>query len=231
MATARVSPPRRSLRWVTTTAVRRVGATLRRMTGLPRDTTADLRAGQLVVVVAAGLVMGWIPVVIGVVAAVTIIHVRRRTAAKAERRQLARTLPDAVDLLRLGAEADLTVTQAVVALAEHGLGPVAGQAQMVVNRTSRGVRLADALEGLRSEPVLTSVADALIDAERYGTPLARSLDLVAIEARQQRHNLAAQRARQLPVRLLAPLVLCALPATVVLAVIPVVAVSIDGIGL
>lgn len=230
MNTSGVTRSHQPFEWAAT-AVRWVGATLRRVIGLPRDATAELRTGQLVVVVAGGLLIGWRPVAVGLVGTATIVYARRRAAIKAERREFSQTLPDAVDLLRLGAEADLTVSQAVAALADHGLGPVAGQAQMVINRTNRGMRLADALEGLRSEPVLMSVADALIDAERYGTPLARSLDLVAIEARQQRHNIAEQRARQLPVRLLAPLVLCALPATVVLAVIPVVAVSIDGISL
>jgi tight adherence protein C len=142
-----------------------------------------------------------------------------------------RTLPDAVDLLQLGAEADLTVLQAVTAVADHGLGPVANSAAVVVAQANRGVRLGDALEHLRTEPALIPIADALIDAERYGTPLAGALGRLGIEARRQRQHAAQERARRLPVRLLAPLVVCALPATILLAVVPVVVVSIEGVAL
>jgi tight adherence protein C len=154
--------------------------------------------------------------------------------ARAQRRQFARdvqdTLPDAVDLLRLGALAGLTVPQALAALAGHGRGPVAAGAALVLRRASRGERLADALELLRAEPSLATLADALIDAERYGAPLDDALARLALDARGQRRRQAELVARRLPVRLLAPLVVCALPATLVLAVVPIVAVSLQGLA-
>jgi hypothetical protein len=54
---------------------------------------------------------------------------------------------------------------------------------------------------------------------------------LGIEARRQRQHAAQEQARRLPVRLLAPLVVCALPATILLAVVPVVVVSIEGVAL
>jgi tight adherence protein C len=161
-------------------------------------------------------------------AVATLAFVRRGGRTRAQR-ELRRTLPDVVDLLRLGAEVDLTVFQAVSAVADHGLGPVARQAATVVARTRAGVRLVDALEHLRCDPVLAPLADALIDAERYGTPLVRSLERLGTDARDQRRRLAEARARRLPVQLLGPLVMCTLPATLVLAVVPVAMVSLDGL--
>lgn len=171
----------------------------------------------------------FITVVLAVSAAGTVV-VARRTARGRARREVRRTLPDVVDLLRLGAEADLTVLQAIGAVADHGLGPVASEAAIVVARTRTGERLVDALEHLRADDMLAPLADALIDAERYGTPLVRSLERLGTDARDQRRRQADARARRLPVQLLGPLVVCALPATLVLAVVPVVAVSLDGLA-
>jgi tight adherence protein C len=114
----------------------------------------------------------------------------------------------------------------VVAVAGHGPVLVAQQLRVVVARTDRGMRLVDALEELRQHTPLTALADALVDAERYGTPLTDALARLAADARDQRRRDAEVRARRLPVQMLAPLVVCALPATVVLAVIPVVVVAL-----
>jgi tight adherence protein C len=180
--------------------------------------------------VLAVLVLGPLLVAMMIGGALAALAVARRSARSRAQREVRRTLPDVVDLLRLGAEVDLTVLQAVTAVADHGLGPVARQAATVVARTRAGVRLVDALEHLRSDPVLAPLADALIDAERYGTPLVRSLERLGTDARDQRRRLAEARARRLPVQLLGPLVVCTLPATLVLAVVPVAIVSLDGLA-
>lgn len=146
------------------------------------------------------------------------------------RHELQRSLPDVVDLLRLGAEAGLTPPLALGAVAEHAVGPLAEAVGAVVDRTRRGVRLVDALEGLRVDPAVEPLVDALVDAERYGTPLVEALGRVAVDSRDQRRRDAELRARRLPVQLLAPLVACALPATVALAVVPVAIVALDGLN-
>jgi tight adherence protein C len=154
----------------------------------------------------------------------------RHAVGSRRARQVRAGLPDAVELLRIGADAGLTVPQALAALADDGQGAVAGAVALVLRRVAHGQRLADALESLRVEPALAPLADALIDAERYGAPLPAALVHVAADARAQRRRQAELVARRLPVRLLAPLVLCALPATVVLAVLPVVAVTLQGLA-
>lgn len=176
--------------------------------------------------VVALVVIGPVPTAAGLVVVVAVG--RWRTLGRRRRRalELRHSLPDVVDLLRLGADAGLTAPLALEAVAHHGLGPVAEAAGAVMDRTARGVRLVDALEGLRVDPTVEPLVDALLDAERYGTPLAAALGRVALDAREQRRRDADIRARRLPVQLLAPLVVCALPATVVLAVVPVVVVAL-----
>jgi tight adherence protein C len=220
-----VRPVAATLGWV----LAGIGGFTRRLAGRAPDPVADRRWGAVAVGAAVWFAAGPIPVVVvAVVGGVQWWH-RSRTSRQA-RADLAGGLPDAVDLLVLGADAGLTVFDALEALARHGIGPVAEAAATVVERARRGVRLGDALEGLRTETVLAPLADALIDAERYGTPLSAALGQLATDAREHRRRSAEVVARRLPVRLLAPLVGCALPATLLLAVVPVVVVSLDGLG-
>ncbi|HET9442168.1 MAG TPA: type II secretion system F family protein, partial [Acidimicrobiales bacterium] len=64
---------------------------------------------------------------------------------------------------------------------------------------------------------------ALVDAERYGAPLAAALDRVADAARLARQRAAEEEARRVPVKLLFPLVACILPAFGLLTVAPLIA--------
>ena len=190
-----------------------------------------VRARWWVAGAVAVMVVGPIPTLIVVGGALALRRWRVLRSARRARGELHRSLPDVVDLLRIGAEAGLTVPMALDAVAEHGVGPLADAVGAVMDRVARGVRLVDALDGLRVDPVVDPLVDALVDAERYGTPLAEALTRVAVDSREQRRRQAEQRARRLPVQLLAPLVACALPATVVLAVVPVATVALDGIAL
>ena len=94
-----------------------------------------------------------------------------------------------------------------------------------LRRLERGQRLGEALMPWRHAPGLDlgDVIDVLLAAERDGGPLAPVLDQLAGEARAQRRREALTQARQLPVRLAAPLVLCTLPSFVLLAIVPLVA--------
>ena len=59
-----------------------------------------------------------------------------------------------------------------------------------------------------------SVTQALIQAERYGTPLAQALRVLAQECRDQRMNEAEKKAAALPPKLTVPMILFFLPVLV-----------------
>ena len=143
---------------------------------------------------------------------------RRRTLA----RRAQRALPDAIDLFVLAVRAGHLPAAAVDIVLPH-LAPALQPAFAEVAAAVRsGTRFADALTvlPLRLGPQAAPLADSLIAADRYGLPLAPVLDRLADEARQHRRRLADASARQLPVRLSLPLVLCTLPSFVLLAVVP-----------
>lgn len=143
---------------------------------------------------------------------------RRRAAA----RRAERALPDAIDLFVLAVRAGHLPATAVDVVLPHldaSLRPAFAELSSAVRA---GIRFADALTSLpvRLGPQAAPLADSLIAADRYGLPLAPVLDRLADEARQHRRRLADTSARQLPVRLSLPLVLCTLPSFVLLAVVP-----------
>jgi tight adherence protein C len=151
-------------------------------------------------------------------------HPRRvtRGADAARTRAIEQQLADVVDLLRLAATGGATVRTALAGVARHLDGPVADAFAALSARVDAGSPLVDELDHLR--PVLGPAGDALVSLLRAatldGAPLAPALDRLATELRDERRRRAETRARQLPVRLLFPLVCCALPALVLLAVVP-----------
>ena len=151
-----------------------------------------------------------------------ILERRTRTRRGAFTRRAERALPDAIDLFVLAVRAGHLPAAAVDIVLPH-LAPALQPAFAEVAAAVRnGTRFADALAVLPSRlgPQAAPLADSLIAADRYGLPLAPVLDRLADEARQHRRRLADASARQLPVRLSLPLVLCTLPSFVLLAVVP-----------
>lgn len=67
---------------------------------------------------------------------------------------------------------------------------------------------------------LPALAVAIADAERTGTPTARSLRRTAASLRQQSKQDFERDVQRTPVRMVLPLVLCCLPAFVLVAIVP-----------
>ena len=59
-----------------------------------------------------------------------------------------------------------------------------------------------------------SVMQALIQADRYGTPIAQALRVLAQESRDQRMNEAEKKAAALPPKLTVPMILFFLPVLI-----------------
>ena len=140
-------------------------------------------------------------------------------------RRLEADLPETVDLLALAVGAGCNVRLAVAAAGRRGTGPMAAELRRVTAEADGGRRLADAIDELpaRAGESVRPLAAALAGSERYGAPLAASLDRIADQVRRQRQRRAEEAARKVPVMLLFPLVLCILPAFALLTVAPLIA--------
>ncbi len=74
-----------------------------------------------------------------------------------------------------------------------------------------------------------ALAHVLGDHLRYGVPLLPGLERTGLELRLDRRRAAELDARRVPVRLLAPLVTCVLPAFALLTVVPLLAASLEAL--
>ena len=145
--------------------------------------------------------------------------VRRRTRTT---RRVAHAFPDALDLLVLSIRAGYLPAHAIVEIIPFLPSPLRPAFSAVEDAMRTGERFADALRQLPGQ--LGAIAQPLVDslsaADRYGLPLAPVLERLSFESRQQRRRDTDAAARELPVRLSMPLVLCTLPSFVLLAIIP-----------
>jgi Flp pilus assembly protein TadB len=180
-----------------------------------------------VAVVALGLIappLAPVPLAIPVVRAQLVTRRRVRAEAAA----VTRGLPDAVDLLLLCAGAGLSLPLAHPLVAARAPAPLGSALRAADEATAGGAVRADALlEAL--VPLgdrAAALAHVLVDHLRYGVPLVPGLERLGLELRLDRRRRAEEEARRVPLRLLAPLISCVLPAFGLLTVVPLLVASL-----
>jgi len=188
----------------------------------PARHAAGLLAAALLAGVAIAAVGPFQVAVVGGAVAVLRQH-RRRRSARDRLRATEAAMPGTVELLVLCIHAGCSPSQALVATAARAppaIRPVFADIELAVHR---GRSLGDALAALRAAgPLGREVAAAITAADRDGGALGPVLDRLAEDARADRRRLAEADAGRLPVRLTFPLVVCTLPAFVLLAIAPAV---------
>ncbi len=144
-----------------------------------------------------------------------ILYVRNR----AQKRQLSirRSWPDALDLLLICVESGMSVEAAFKRVSEEIGAQSTELAEELMLTTAELAYLPDrraAYENLASRTDLDGVKAvtlALVQAERYGTPIGQSLRIMAQENRDIRMNEAEKKAAALPPKLTVPMILFFLP--------------------
>lgn len=151
---------------------------------------------------------------------------RRRTA-----RAVDAGLADAIDLIVLAVRAGMLPPAALRSAHRHFTAPLRDAVAEVLDLVGRGTRFCDALPVLseRLGPALDPLVDGLAVADRDGLPLGPVLERLAADARAHRRRQVDATARQLPVRLAMPLVLCTLPSFVLLAVVPLLLTALSSL--
>jgi tight adherence protein C len=185
---------------------------------------ASLAVGGALVAGAPGLALAAVPY--------GVVRLRAQRAKTQYTREVVAALPSLADLLAVAVTAGHGPASALERVVDHVAPVLAPQLNRLAVRVAQGASLRDELAvlgealGPSAEPLLT-VLDASVDD---GVGSAAALHAAAGDLR-----LAQRRAREadiaaLPVRMLFPLVVCILPAFVLLTLVPVLADSIDGIS-
>ena len=138
-----------------------------------------------------------------------------RDCGKARQHQIARALPYDLDLLTLSVEAGLDFAAAIGKVVEKGRkGPLCDELSVMLRELKLGKTREEALRNLaaRVELVsLTTFVQALVHADRMGTPLGKVLRILSTEMRVARTQRAEKLANEAPVKLLFPLIACIFP--------------------
>ena len=143
--------------------------------------------------------------------------------ARARQAEIARDLPEALDLLALTVEAGLGLEQGLQLLVENLTGPLREEINRLLRETGLGVSRREALKGLRERtdvPDLSTLVVALIQAGEMGTTIAQVLKVQAEQVRLRRRQRAKEKAAQTPVKILFPVIIGIFPAIFVVTVGP-----------
>ncbi|MDP9838554.1 tight adherence protein C [Neorhizobium huautlense] len=131
-----------------------------------------------------------------------------------------RAWPDALDLMLICVESGTSIEAGMRRVAEEMASQSPELAEEMVLTTAELSFLPDrrvALEnlGIRTQlDIVKAVTTALIQAERYGTPLSQALRVLAQEGRDERMNVAEKKAAALPPKLTVPMILFFLPVLI-----------------
>ena len=205
------------------------GRTLRSVAGRPADPLADRRLGLALLAAACGSA---VDLRIGILAGAAswLWGLRRRPRARRKAAvELRNALPEVLDLFALAASAGLSVRQALEEVAPRCSGLIGEALGSVRRRIGVGVDVAEAFEELPEAygEELRELVRPLVNSLRYGTSLADGLSNSAEQARLNKRRQAEQTFRMVPLKLLAPLSICVLPAFVLLTIVPSLAGSLD----
>ncbi len=121
----------------------------------------------------------------------------RARRARLRRRRLLAALPDALELLAVGAAAGRSPAAGFAELARAGEGPLAEELRVAVAELSCGSPLADALAALRARIPGAEIATLCATIERsrrYGSPLAEQLHRQARALRRDQRRAVEERA-------------------------------------
>ena len=152
-------------------------------------------------------------------------YVRRKATGR--QKQIARGLPNALDLLVVCVESGLGLDQAILQVSkelEHAHPEISEEFGLVNLELKAGKRRVEALRNLAERTGvddLKKLVAVLIQADRFGTGVAQSLrahsDFMRVQARQ----VAEEKAAKLGVKLIFPIFFCILPSLFVVTVGPV----------
>ena len=148
--------------------------------------------------------------------------------AARRRESIMRVFPDALDLLLICVEAGMSIEAAFQKVAgEIGASSIELAEELSLTTAELSYlqerRLAYENLGKRTNhPGVRAVATALIQAERYGTPLGSALRVMAKENRDMRLAAAEKKAASLPAKLTVPMIVFFLPVLFVVILGPAI---------
>lgn len=139
--------------------------------------------------------------------------------------QIRRSLPDMIDMLTISVQAGLGFDLALAKLVRSTEGPLAHEFARMLSEVQAGVSRREALRhlGERTEvPELDAFIVAMVQADAFGVSISGILQTQSSELRKKRRQNAEEAAQKAPVKMVFPIIMCILPATLLVIIGPAV---------
>ena len=172
----------------------------------------DLAPVQLVMLVivftAMGAAMPWVML---------------RIMAQKRQKLITKQLPEVLDLLCVSVQAGLSFDAALRRIVERMKGPLIEECSRMLDDVRMGLPRRQALRMMGERCEVQEVAlfvTAIIQAERLGTSLGKTLNNQAVNMRERRRQAVKAEAMKAPVKMIFPLVLFIFPSVFVIVLLP-----------
>lgn len=147
---------------------------------------------------------------------------------KAEERkvEIFHSLPDVLDLLTVCVEAGLSLDAALIKTSENFQqqeNPLIQEINTVTQEIRVGKPRSEALKGLGERTMVDDIKGfvaMLVQTEKFGTSLGKTLRTYSDSLRMKRRQLAEERAAKTAIKMLFPLTVCVFPALLVVMLVP-----------
>jgi tight adherence protein C len=129
-----------------------------------------------------------------------------------------RALPDMLDMLMISVEAGLGFSAAVAKYVRNSDGPLADEFAVALSEMQAGLTRRVALRNLADRCDVTELnafVMAMVQADVFGVAVSNVLRTQSREMRVKRRQRAEEIAQRAPAKMVFPLVLCILPATLI----------------
>lgn len=153
--------------------------------------------------------------------------------ATKRKKELIKALPDGLDLLVICAEAGLHLDAALNRVSEEmaqrsvDLAEELALCSVELSFLPERKMALDNLAMRTNLPAVRGLVNTLMQTEKYGTPLAQSLRVLAAELRHERLMKAEEKAARLPAVLTVPMIIFILPPLFIVLLAPAVLQAID----
>lgn len=154
------------------------------------------------------------------------LRFRRESRQSAIRREL----PDMLEMLTISVEAGLGFDAALSKYVKNSRSVLAYEFGRVLKEIQGGVSRRDGLRRLQKRTdvrELNSFISAMIQADMLGTSVAEVLRTQAVEIRLRHRQHVEEQAQKLPVKMVFPVILCILPATILVVIGPAIIMIVE----
>lgn len=146
--------------------------------------------------------------------------------AENRKTEIFHALPDVLDLLTVCVEAGLSLDAALIKTVEnfqHSNNPLIKEINTVTLEIRAGMARSEALKGLAERTMVEDIKSfvaMLVQTEKFGTSLGKTLRTYSDSLRMKRKQLAEERAAKTAVKMLFPLTFFVFPALLVVMLAP-----------